>query len=157
MKKQACEKKVEMPPVAQVGIVVRDIEKTMDFYTSAFGFGPWTVFDEIANPAFKVKIALAQSGQLQFELIQILEGKSLHSRFLEEKGEGLHHLGFFVRDIDKELARLTKLGIRPYDSMKVPDFDFGYAYLDTDKKGGVIFELLQGADRFRDMGKWREK
>jgi methylmalonyl-CoA/ethylmalonyl-CoA epimerase len=156
MNKRAA-KKVEMPPLAQVGIVVRDVEKTMDFYTAAFGFGPWTIFDEIPNPGFKVKIAMAQSGQVQLELIQVLEGESLHSKFLKEKGEGLHHLAFFVVDIDKELARLTKLGITPYESAKVPGFDAGFAYLNTDKIGGVMFELLQGAHRLKDMASWREK
>jgi len=82
--------------VDQIGIVVKDIETTMKFYEKMFGIEPFPTVESYVNSA-KLKIGLFQLGEVQIELIQVVEGESIHSRFLEEKGEGLHHLGFFVR------------------------------------------------------------
>jgi len=88
-----------------------------------------------------LKIALAQPGPVEIELIQVLEGETPHTEFLKEKGEGIHHLGFHVDDLDGMLAALAKEGIEPvfyktFSWMTV-------AYLNTDKVGGVMIELIE--------------
>ncbi|RLC91631.1 MAG: hypothetical protein DRI39_10040 [Chloroflexi bacterium] len=140
--------KVTLPPVSQVCIVVRDIEKAADYYTSTFGIGPFSI-DEInmEGPILRgkpitlhIKVGFAQSGPLQVELIQPVEGENLYTEFLATHGEGLHHLGFEVDDLKGILAELATEGIEP-----IFHHDLGfyaYAYLNSDKVGGVIFELL---------------
>jgi len=140
--------KVKLPPVSQVGIVVRDIERTAEYYTSTFGIGPFSIIDVDMEGVIlrgkpistKIKAAFAQSGPLQIEFIQPVEGDNIYTEFLASKGEGLHHLGFQVDDMDAMLAELAKEGIEP-----IFHHNYGFmafAYLNTDKIGGVIFELL---------------
>lgn len=139
--------------VDQVGMVVRDMDKAIEYYQS-LGIGPFEppkslvyaerkVFGKpIDIDSIKVKVFFAQMGPVQLELVQPVEGESLWKEFLETKGEGINHLGFFVDDIDKEEAELIKKGFRvPYRSRYQKGG--GAAYFDTGKVGGVLFELVQ--------------
>jgi len=127
--------------VDQIGIVVKDMEKYKKFYEKVFGVEPFPTVESVINSA-KLKIVLFELGEAEIELIQVLEGESIHSRFLEKRGEGLHHLGFFVKDIEKELAMLEKEGIRVLERGKVLE-TVKFAYLDTEKTLGVVLELIQ--------------
>ena len=143
------ESAIALPPVSQVGIVVKDIEKTVAFYYSTFGIGPFAIVPEVkfegamlrGQPiSTSIKVAFAQSGPVQIELIQPLEGENIYTEFLESKGEGLHHLGFQVDDFDGLLARFKSKGIEPVFWHHLGWMAF--AYLSTDRIGGVIIELL---------------
>ncbi len=127
--------------VDQIGIVVKDMEATMNFYEKMFGIEPFPTVESAVNSA-KLKIGLFQLGEVQIELIQVLEGETIHSKFLEKRGEGLHHLGFFVEDIEKELARIEKGGIEVLERGTVLGV-VKFAYLDTEKRLGVVLELIQ--------------
>jgi catechol 2,3-dioxygenase-like lactoylglutathione lyase family enzyme len=143
------ESAIALPPVSQVGIVVRDIEKTAAFYYSTFGVGPFAIVPEVKFEGVilrgiptnaKIKVAFAQSGPLQIELIQPLEGENIYTEFLDTKGEGLHHLGFQVDDFDSMLAEFKSKGIEPVFWLNLGWMAF--AYLNTETIGGVMFELL---------------
>jgi methylmalonyl-CoA/ethylmalonyl-CoA epimerase len=143
------ESAIVLPPVSQVGIVVGDIEKTAAFYYSTFGIGPFAIVPEVkfegvilrGSPTnAKIKVAFAQSGPLQIELIQPLEGENIYTEFLDTKGEGLHHLGFQVDDFDSMLAEFKSKGIEPVFWLNLGWMAF--AYLNTETIGGVMFELL---------------
>ena len=146
-------KETEKPPFSrayQVGVVVRDIDKAIEFYES-LGIGPFhegpsaiaidrKVYGKPAD--VKIRGAITQMGQIEFELLQPVEGESIQKEFLERHGEGINHLGFFVDDIDQEVAKLVEKGFKVIMSAKFVDGG-GFAYLDTDKVGGVQFELIQ--------------
>jgi len=134
--------KFNLETVDHIGIVVNDCEKVAETWERMFGIGPWAyVTNSGTDPQgneIESKLAFAYLGDLELELIQITRGKILHSEFLEEHGEGLHHLGFFVDDTDGEAANLVKQGAeiliqRPGQ----------WIYLDSGGPGGVIFELMQ--------------
>ncbi len=133
---------LQLKKVDQIGIVVRDADKVIESWSSLFGIGPWT-FQEMGGTdakgrPWKIKVAFANLGPLQLELIQPVEGRVFQSRFLEEHGEGIHHLGFYADDVDGEAANLVKQGA------KVLIANPGnFSYLDTGGPGGVIFELLK--------------
>ncbi len=143
---------LHLPKLGQIGMVVRDMEKTMNYYRDTFGIRPWVVFE--GEPVFAVqrgenvnptlKIGLSYIGDVQLELIQVLKGKTYHTDLLE-KGEGLHHLGFMVKDIEKRLEACSMLGIDVIQKGRISSkgFTVDYAYLDTVKIGGVIFEFIQ--------------
>lgn len=138
----------------QVGVVVRDIEKAVEYY-QALGIGPFEPskgdlierevdgkpVDDVKNLGMK-----ANMGQVQFELIQPISGESVQKKFLEIRGEGINHLGFCVDDLEKEMAKLVKKGFKVISSGKHPGGG-AFAYFDTDKVGGVIFELYQKPSR----------
>jgi len=89
----------------------------------------------------RLKMALAKSGPVEIELIEVLEGETPHTKFLREKGEGLHHLRFRVEDFESILSTLAGNDVEPLFDQVFPGIA-AFAYLDTDKIGGVIFELF---------------
>lgn len=150
---EAVRRKLRLPAVGQLGFVVRDTDETARYYEKVFGLGPWTIMDgkteDCTNRGVPVtirgKIGVAQVGAVQFELIQILEGESIHSEFLQERGEGLHHIGFHVRDIEARLEACREAGIEilQQGTIKQGPITINYAYLDTVSIGGVVFEYIQ--------------
>lgn len=131
-----------------VGVVVKDLEKAIDYYQS-LGIGPFILYTPgpvdrkiYGKPAnIKLKGAAAPMGPISLELIQPVEGESLQKEFLESKGEGVNHIGFMVDDIDKEVEKLEKEGFKLIVSGENPRRVF--AYFDTTKIGGIIIQLAQ--------------
>jgi len=146
------EANIVLSPISQVGIVVKDAEKTAEHYYSTFGIGPFAVQDVdmprgtilYGNPATgKLRIALAQMGSIEIELIQVLESGEFYAEFLRDKGEGLHHLGIDIDDsdtYDRLLTQLASQGIKPVLSYR--GRRMGFAYLDTRAVGGAVLELI---------------
>ena len=125
--------------------------KTGKHYESALGIGPFVgpivvpmkkaVFmDRIVNT--KIKTAFAKSGEVQIELIQPLDGDNPYTEFLARRGEGIHHLGFKVDDIEQAKAEFAKKGMEPFFSGDLVVIKF--AYYDTTEFGGLALELLWG-------------
>lgn len=150
MEKKA-ETNIVLPPVNQVGIVVKDAEKVAEYYSAMFGIGQF-VFHDMNLPRAMLrgepapshlKMAIAQMGAIEIELIQVLEGGEFYTEFLRNQGEGLHHLGSYIDDYaryDRRLAELVNQGIKP--TFQYHGRSLGFAYLDTQAIGGVIFELI---------------
>jgi methylmalonyl-CoA/ethylmalonyl-CoA epimerase len=137
--------------IDQVGIVVRDIEKAMQYYSSFFGLGPFrrlnvTSVDRVVygRPAKDVAnlTRVTRMGSVQFELVQPISGESIQKEFLEKRGEGINHLGFFVKDLDAEVTKLAEKGFKPVSTGRFTGGG-GFAYFDTNQVGGVFFEVIQ--------------
>ncbi|MBA7467355.1 MAG: hypothetical protein GH158_02750 [Dehalococcoidia bacterium] len=138
-----------------VSVVVRDMAKAMKFY-EALGIGP---FPPLLGPQGKVSLvnktlhgkpavweldlrhAEGGVGDLIFELIQPLEGDTPVKDFLEKKGEGIQHIGFFVDDMEQETAKMAEKGFKITQSGETPTVK--WAYFGTDAVGGVSIELMQ--------------
>ena len=134
----------------QVGIVVRSIDETVKVYTEVFGIGPFEI-REVDFPnatyhgqkaGYRGKRAFAKLGPVTLELIELIEGKTVHEDFLKEKGEGLHHIAFAVKDLKKSEEEAEKAGLKVIQGMKREDGS-GFAYLNSDRIGGAMFELIQ--------------
>jgi methylmalonyl-CoA/ethylmalonyl-CoA epimerase len=105
-----------------IGVVVKDLDNAVKL-CELIGLGP---FDSpkievasrelygqpVAMGAMKLRGKFASLGSVRLELIQPVEGKSLWGDFLESKGEGLHHLGFTVDNLEKEGAELINKGFK---------------------------------------------
>lgn len=127
--------------VDQIGIVVRDLEKAARTYKEVLKQEPLPPI-EFETDNVKLRIVFFQLGEVQLELIQVLEGENIHTKFLKEKGEGLHHLGFFVKNLEEALAVLERDGIKVLwrgEALGVAKF----AYLNTEEILGVTLELIQ--------------
>ena len=135
---------------SHVGVLVADLDKAAEYYQS-FGIGPFgfpeglTLMDRevYGKPASDVKnrAGLAQLGPTKIELVQPVSGKSVQKEFLDKHGEGINRIAFEVDDIEKETAKLLEKGFKVISSGKF--VGGGFAYFDTDKVGGVIFEMFQ--------------
>ena len=135
-------RRLELKEVNQIGIVVRDTDKVIQSWERLFGIGPWTIQElggsDEKGRSGKARLAFASLGSVTLELIQPIEGRIFHSEFLDSHGEGLHHLGFYVDDVDAEAANLVEQGCSVLSSL--PGV---YAYMDTGGPGGVIFEVIR--------------
>lgn len=146
-------KQMKLPKLGQIGYVVKDVDKTVSYYRDTLGIRPWMLLDERPEPCLEkgkevhplLRIALAYMGTVQVELIQVVEGESVHLNHPEESQWRVHHLGFMVQDIDKRLDACQKLGIGLLQRGTIRDIGFmvDYAYLDTVEQAGVVIEFIQ--------------
>jgi catechol 2,3-dioxygenase-like lactoylglutathione lyase family enzyme len=133
----------------QLGIVVDDLDKALEFYSRVFGPGLFEKMEfkdldvEVRGEPAKlsVTVALARVGDIQVELIQAEPGENIYWEFVEKHGEGLHHLAFAVPDVGAEVAKAKEKGIPVLMYGKIDAGDF--AYLDAKEPGSVITEIYQ--------------
>jgi hypothetical protein len=84
-------------------------------------------------------VAITWVGDMQFELVQPLTGPSIYFEFLDERGEGLHHIKEQVDDCAQEIENYRKKGINVIQSGKFDEDE--YYYLDTEKQLGFVYEI----------------
>jgi methylmalonyl-CoA/ethylmalonyl-CoA epimerase len=94
--------------VSHIGIAVRSIDSTLGFYEGVLGLTCEHI-EEVAPK--KVRAAFLRAGSTRVELIEPTDPTSTVARFLQRRGEGLHHLAFEVEGISAALARASKQGI----------------------------------------------
>ena len=126
--------------IFQVGIVVKDIKEAIERF-SHFGLGPYddptlSLPPPTGGISFRdkplkgeVKILSTHQGDLELEIFEPIEGKSPWKEFLDTKGEGIHHIAFFVDDIDAEISKLSQQEVEVLLRAKTEDGGGG-AYLD---------------------------
>lgn len=135
----------------QVGVVVRDMDRAIDFY-EALGIGPFVegpsahaigrrIYGEPQDDT-EVKGRIAQMGSIEFELMQPVRGKSIQGEYLEKHGEGIVHICGYTDDIDRDIELMAERGFSVISSA---EFDDGgkFAYFDTREVGGLVLELFQ--------------
>jgi methylmalonyl-CoA/ethylmalonyl-CoA epimerase len=107
--------------IAQIGLVVRSVEHTAERYWNAFGIGPWRfkTLDPSSVEDMKVRglrvdhamrIGIAMIGEVEWELIEPLDDKSIYAEHLRIHGEGLHHILFDVGNYQQTCALFHKTG-----------------------------------------------
>jgi len=141
--------KLELPKVSQIGMVVRDVEKTIAYYENYLNIGPFKRKDIIYDKFYyygklvkvQLKFAFCSLGSVELELIQPVNKPTVYHDFLEEHGEGIHHLGFDVNDFDKKIEMCRQLGIEIIQQGQRDTARF--AYLDMDKVGGITIEIME--------------
>ncbi|UCB44730.1 MAG: VOC family protein [Spirochaetota bacterium] len=135
--------KIQVKDINQLAIAVKDVEKVAANYEKILGIGPWTFFDwepplvydrkYYGKPAWgRDRIALAQVGDVQLELMQGVEGPSIYKDWIEEHGEGLHHVNWLVDDVDETEKILAKEGFSSIQGGKYGPRDQkgAYSYID---------------------------
>ena len=141
--------------IDQVAVVVRDLDQAMAKYWSQFGIGPWDVYTygphrmpimtfRGREQPYVMKLGLAFVGSTMYELIESVTGPNIYEEFLKERGEGLHHLGYYVDDIDAEIAAMAGRGYALLQSGRGfgVDGDGAYAYFDTERDAGCVLEAI---------------
>jgi methylmalonyl-CoA/ethylmalonyl-CoA epimerase len=134
-----------------IGVVVRDMKTAIERLTTlGIGLFKPRILPPDARelyrgkpfiPSRRVVIQIAQIGNVELELIQPIDGESPHQEFLEQRGEGVQHLGFMVDSLDEDVKRLTAAGSSILLTSQFKDGE-GVAYLDLDV-AGLIVELVQ--------------
>ena len=136
--------------IDHVGIACRDLEEKIAFYESTFGL---TVVSREVNEAQGVREAMLQvaqgpAGGSYVQLLEPLGPGTPVGRFLERRGEGVHHVGYGVSDITAALAEIGATGVRLIDSRpRHGSMGASIAFLHPADLGGVLTELVQAAPR----------
>jgi methylmalonyl-CoA/ethylmalonyl-CoA epimerase len=154
MRTDALKIELGLPPIGQIGFVVKDMDTAVKYYSSIFGIGPFTVYEFVPEehwfmeePSYlKLKMGKAMWGDVELELIQPIEGRSFHKEFLETHGEGIQHLGFNVPNYDEMFEKFRAAGFKP--AMRAESYVETYkgylkaCYFDTRRIGGIMFEII---------------
>ena len=138
--------------ICQIGLVVRDIERSAKAYADVFGMEMPKIIvtdpEELAHTKFRgastharAKLAFFKMGQLSLELIEPVGEPSTWKEFLDAHGEGVHHIAFQVEGMDQVLEFLEGKGI---SVVQRGDYTGGrYSYVGSAPVLGVIIELLE--------------
>ena len=142
--------------IAQIAIIVPDLDRAVEMYFKKFGIGPWHFYtyekplvkdmSYMGRPTnYSNRIALSHFGPMRIELIEIGEGDSVYADFVKEHGYGVQHLGLLVEDMPSAIEEWEQAGFRMImdGSGFGPDGDGHYAYFDSEADFGVTLELIQ--------------
>jgi len=149
--------------IQQVAFVVHDIAAAERFFAGKLGVSRFCRFNDIevneseyrgAPGKFHYHLSLGYAGDLAVELIQHLSGGSIYKEFLDEKGEGMHHLGFLVSDHERTVRDFATNGYPVAQGGRIGGSRFAYfdarpvcgAYLETimlDDEGREIFAKIR--------------
>lgn len=129
--------------VDHVGIAVIDIDETMRFFQEVFDVPPGEIKE---LPDQGVKGVLLPVGQTRLELLQPLSADSPVGRFLERRGEGLHHLAFHVDDIAQKLQTLKDKGLELVDQAPREGLSGTIAFVHPKSVHGILTELVERAE-----------
>lgn len=124
--------------IHHVGIAVHDLEKALGFYRDVLGL-PVQASAEVEEQG--VKAALLTIGESEIELLEPLSPESAVGKFLERKGEGLHHICFQTPDIDADLAELKAKGVELVDQQPRNGLAGRICFLHPRAMRGVLVEL----------------
>jgi len=134
----------------QVALVVKDCYATVEKYADEYGIGPWTFYE--FNPdtvqdmqvhgrpqEHAMRLAVAYIGDVEIELIEPLDDKSIYAKFLKKQGEGLHHVALNCENYDKTLQFFQEKGLNVLQRGNW--HGCRYSYIDTTQDLGLIAEI----------------
>lgn len=124
-----------------VGVVVTDLEEAIALYASVFGM---RVTLRAGNEQLGIVAAFLEMDGAELELIAPTRGDSMVSKFLADRGPGLHHLAYAVRDIKKALADAKSQGLELIDEEpRIGLHGVPIAFIHPKSVGGVLTELVE--------------
>jgi len=134
----------------QIGVVVKDLEKTKKALEEKLGIGPIGVIELNECHArykgreidYRLKVGLTSVGGVALELMEVVEGDPILRDYLPPGGQGVHHLGVYVDNLDEAVEEWEAAGgkiLQRGSFMK----GGGTAYLDVHEVLGVLVELIQ--------------
>ena len=126
--------------IDHIGIAVRDIQAALDFFRETFDI-PQAEIYMLADQG--IKASLLPVGQTRLELMEPLSADSPVGKFLERRGEGLHHLALHVGNIEEKLMILADRGVNLVDKAPREGLSGTIAFLHPKSVHGILTELVQ--------------
>ena len=132
---------IRMKKIEHIGIAVKDLNESNTLYAKLFGKPPYKS-ETVAHEG--VKTSFFEVGSNKIELLQGLNAESEITKFIEKRGEGIHHIAFEVVDIVAEILRLKDEGFILIDEIPKKGADNKLvAFLHPKSTNGVLIELCQ--------------
>jgi methylmalonyl-CoA/ethylmalonyl-CoA epimerase len=138
----------------QICVVVKDLDEAMKRYSDLLGIGPFLIYSvdstelgvtrEGKPTDYKVRVGMAKMGGAVLELLENLRGQTIWKDFYDEHGEGMHHIGLFVKNYPAALAAFTDRGFKvTVDGPIAAQERTGrFTYIESQERLGTTFELL---------------
>lgn len=124
-----------------IGIAVKNIDEALKLWQAAFGLKLIAV-KEVAEQ--QVKVAMLELGDTHIELLEPVSQDSTVNKFIERRGEGLHHIGIEVKDIERILKAMKNQGARLLDETpRKGVLAAKVAFIHPKDTNGVLVELCQ--------------
>ena len=130
--------------IDHLGIAVRSIDEALKFYRDALG----------ANVASRetvqhehVNVAMLPMSESRIELLEATDSESVIAKFIEKRGEGLHHVALAVADFDRVVANLRESGVRILGEPREGAGGHRYVFVHPQSTGGVLLELIQSKEQ----------
>lgn len=134
-----------MKKIEHIGIAVKDLEASNELFAGLFGKAHYKIE---AVESEGVKTSFFKAGPNKIELLQATHDESPIAKFIEKKGEGIHHIAFAVSDIEEEIKRLKKEGFKMiHETPKKGADNKLIAFLHPKATNGVLIELCQDIDK----------
>ena len=130
-----------MKKIEHIGIAVKDIEASNSLFASLFGEAHYKI-EEVVSEG--VKTSFFMCGPNKIELLEATKPDSPIAKYIEKKGEGIHHIAFAVDDIHAEIGRLKSEGFTVLNETPNKGADNKLiAFLHPKTTNGVLIELCQ--------------
>jgi len=141
MNNQNIHKSENIKKIAHIGIAVKSLEDSLPFYRDVLKVNVEAI-EEVESE--KVKVAFLQVGETHLELLEPLEDDSPIQKFIEKRGEGIHHVALEVDDINERLTDMRENGIRLInEEPKDGAGNAQIAFLHPKSTNGVLYELCE--------------
>jgi len=132
---------MELTHIEHIGIAVKNLEESIKYYEDVLGLKCYAVEEVIDQ---KVKTAFFKVGQTKIELLESTDPDGPIGKYIDKKGEGIHHLAFHVNGIDKALKEAQEKGIRLIDTEPRKGAEgLNIAFLHPKSTNGVLTEFCE--------------
>lgn len=135
---------MEISHIEHIGIAVKNLEESIKYYEEVLGLKCYSV-EEVKDQ--KIKTAFFMVGQTKIELLESTEPDGPIGKFIEKKGEGIHHLAFATKDLSNTLGEVESKGVQLIDKQPRKGAEgLNIAFLHPKFTGGVLTELCEKAE-----------
>ena len=132
---------MELSNIEHIGIAVKNLDESIKFYENILGLKCYSI-EEVKDQ--KVKTAFFKIGQTKIELLESTETEGPIAKFIEKKGEGIHHIAYTVDNLNDALKELVSNGIQLIDVVPRKGAEyFNIAFLHPKSTNGVLIELCE--------------
>ena len=131
--------------IEHIGIAVNNLEESIKYYEGILGLKCYSI-EEVKDQ--KVKTAFFKIGQTKIELLESTEPEGPIGKFIEKKGEGIHHIAFHVNDLPNALKEAEEKGIRLIDTQQRKGAEgLNIAFLHPKSTNGVLTEFCEDLNK----------
>ena len=135
---------METKKIEHIGIAVKNLEESVKYYENVFGLKCYAI-EEVKDQ--KVRTAFFKVGETKIELLESTEPDGPIGKFIEKKGEGVHHIAFAVNDLQSSLTEVNSKGIQLIDKLPRKGAEgIDIAFLHPKSTFGVLTELCEKND-----------
>jgi methylmalonyl-CoA/ethylmalonyl-CoA epimerase len=127
--------------VDHIGIAVKSIDQSLFFYTEILQL-PLLGIEEVTSE--QVKVAFLQAGETKLELLEPTSAESPIAKFIEKRGEGLHHVALGVHSIEERINEIKEKGLQMIHDVPKPGAGgANVAFIHPKSTGGVLYEFCE--------------